>query len=63
MPIALSDVFRAFKANGYPSNSSKSSTKSNGEVEKCYTKLVTGNDLLRKSNMFQFVYEVQDVGE
>lgn len=63
MPIALSDVFRAFKADGYPSNSSKSSTQSNDEVGKGYTKLVTQNDTLRRGNMCQFVYEVQDVGE
>ena len=63
MPIALSDVFRAFKANGYPYNSSKSSTQSNGEVEKGCTKLVTRKDMFRRSSVCQFDYEVQDVGE
>jgi hypothetical protein len=63
MPIALSDVFRASKANGSPSNSSKSSTQSNDEVEKGCTNLVTRNDIFRRSNMCQFDYEVQDVGE
>lgn len=63
MPIALSDVFRAFKANGYPSNSSKSSTQSNGEVEKGCTNLVTRNGIFRRSNVCQFDYGEQDVGE
>ena len=63
MPIALSDVFRAFKANGYPSNSSKSSTQSNGEVEDGCTNLVTREDIFRRSNVSQFDYEVQDLGE
>lgn len=63
MPIALGDVFRASKANGYPSNSSKSSTQSNDEVEEGCTNLVTRNDIFRRSNVCQFDYEAQDVGE
>jgi hypothetical protein len=63
MPIALSDVFRASKANGNPSNNSKSSTQSNDEVEKGCTNLVTRNNIFRRSNLCQFDYEVQDVGE
>jgi hypothetical protein len=63
MPIALSDVFRASKANGYPSNCSKSSTQSNDEVKKGCTNLVTRNDIFRRNNVCQFVYEVHDVGE